>query len=345
MAIVKVNKRLGPFDISGGVSRGDFKSSAYHKTDRDPRFKQQSNNENTVGRFRAAMNQAEGYARLNRFAVRIFPPVNLNIITSQAGASIMKEGEVLIPGYDTNDYGGDGEDMNVTSQNNASPKYMSDLSQTYGRQINIHCNSISMPPVTLDSQSIQRGSEPPRDQVQGHNYEGEINATFYADKYMRERHFFEAWQKMAVDPVSHKVGYYDNYIGKMQIYQLGAEQAEDSRDRPTYAIEATEVYPKTISAIEYNYGTTNEIVKISVGFAYKQWYNMATDPTSGRISSDIPFGTPRQREAAVKARNQGLFGFLPPGLQRVGKDVINQGRTVFNPIGRIFGGKVFPPFT
>ena len=340
MAIVKVNKRLGPFDISGGVSRGDFKSSAYHKTDRDPRFKQQSNNENTVGRFRAAMNAAEGYARLNRFAVRIFPPLNLDVLTSQAGTSIMREGEVLTPEDTASNVFYDDENGGQKSS-----KFLNDLSQTYGRQVNIHCNSVSMPPVTLDSQSVQRGSEPPRDQVQGHNYEGEINATFYADKYMRERHFFEAWQKMAVDPVSHKVGYYDNYIGKMQIYQLGAEQAEDSRDRPTYAIEATEVYPKTISAIEYNYGTTNEIVKISVGFAYKQWYNMATDPTSGRISSDIPFGTPRQREAAVKARNQGLFGFLPPVLQRVGKDVINQGRTVFNPTGRIFGGKVFPPFT
>ena len=97
MAIVKVNKRLGPFDISGGVSRGDFKSSAYHKTDKDPRFKQQSNNENTVGRFRAAMNAAEGYARLNRFAVRIFPPLNLDVLTSQAGTSIMRAGDVLTP--------------------------------------------------------------------------------------------------------------------------------------------------------------------------------------------------------------------------------------------------------
>jgi hypothetical protein len=252
----------------------------------------------------------------------------------------MREGEVLTPEDTASNVFYDDENGGQKSS-----KFLNDLSQTYGRQVNIHCNSVSMPPVTLDSQSIQRGSEPPRDQVQGHNYEGEINATFYADKYMRERHFFEAWQKMAVDPVSHKVGYYDNYIGKMQIYQLGAEQAEDSRDRPTYAIEATEVYPKTISAIEYNYGTNNEIVKINVAFAYKQWYNMTTDPTSGRISSDIPFGTPRQRESAVKARNQGLFGFLPPELQRVGRNVINQGRTVFNPTGRIFGGKVFPPFT
>ena len=341
MAIIRGGKRIGPFDIRGGISRGDFKSSAYHKTDRDPRFKQQSNNENTIGRFRAAMNQAEGYARPSRFAVRIFPPLNLDLLTSQAGTSIMREGEVI-----TNEDTAANVFYDDEHGGQKSSKFINDLSQTYGRQININCNSVSMPPVTLDSQSIQRGSEPPRDQVVGHNYEGDITASFYADKYMRERHFFEAWQKMAVDPVTHKANYYDNYVGKMQIYQLGSSSdLENDRDQPTYGIEAIEVYPKTISAIEYNYGTNNEIVKINVGFAYKQWYNMATDPTSGRISSDIPFGTSRQREAEVKARNQGLFGFLPPELRRIGKDVINQGRVVGNPIGRIFKGKVFGPFT
>ena len=39
MAIFRAGKRLGPFDIRGGISRGDMKSSAYHKTDKDPRFK------------------------------------------------------------------------------------------------------------------------------------------------------------------------------------------------------------------------------------------------------------------------------------------------------------------
>ena len=55
MAIFRAGKRLGPFDIRGGISRGDSKSSAYHKTDKDPRFKQRANTENTIGRFRAAM--------------------------------------------------------------------------------------------------------------------------------------------------------------------------------------------------------------------------------------------------------------------------------------------------
>jgi len=222
---------------------------------------------------------------------------------------------------------------------------MNDLVQTYGRQVNIHCENVSMPGVTLDSQSIQRGSEPARDQVVGHNYEGEIQATFYADKYLRERHFFEAWQKMAVSSVTHKANYYDSYVGKMHIYQIGDDDVAQ-RDRPSYGIEAIEVYPKTIAAIEYGYGKSNEIVRVQVGFAYKQWYNMATDPETNKMNSDsLPFGTARQRDAEVKARNPGLFGMLPPDVRRTGREIFNQARVVGNPIGRILHGKIFPPFT
>ena len=344
MAIFRAGKRLGPFDIRGGISRGDYKSSAYHKTDRDPRFKMQANTDNTIGRFRSAMASAEGYARPARFAVRIFPPANLAALVKQQNNTVSKEGQVLM----SNPYAGMDNEQQAeydAKQQNVSHKYMNDLVQTYGRQINIHCENVSMPGVTLDSQSVQRGSEPARDQVVGHNYEGEIQATFYADKYLRERHFFEAWQKLAVEPIGHKANYYDNYVGKMHIYQLGDDN-EAERDRPSYAIEAIEVYPKTIAAVEYGYGKSNEIVRVQVGFAYKQWYNMGTNPESGRLSDDtLPFGTLRQRAAQVKARNPGLLGMLPPSIGRAARGAISQGRTVLNPVGRIFKGKVFPPFT
>ena len=92
MAIFRAGKRLGPFDIRGGISRGDLKSSAYSKTDRDPRFKQRANTENTIGRFRAAMASAEGYARPSRFAIRLFPPSILENSIQTANSTVEREG-------------------------------------------------------------------------------------------------------------------------------------------------------------------------------------------------------------------------------------------------------------
>ena len=329
MAIFRAGKRIGPFDIRGGISRGDFKSSAYHKTDRDPRFKMQANTDNTIGRFRAAINQGEGLARQSRFAIRIFPPSNIAGIQKEVNAVVNRDGVA----NDGSIYSGGGQ-VKVP----AYKRVINDLTQTLGRQINIMCDSVVMPGRSMETQDVQYGSEPVRSMVQTHTYEGPIEASFYGDKYLRERQFFEEWQKMCVGEHTHKANYYDSYIGKMHIYQLGSDN-EISRDMPTYAVEAMEVYPSNIGSIEYGYARSNELVKITVSFAYKYWRNM------GSRTQGLQFGRHTQAPVDIKKRNTGLFGMLPPELQRMGKDVFSQGRTVLNPIGRIFKGKVFPPFT
>ncbi len=335
MAIFRAGKRIGPFDIRGGISRGDYKSSAYHKTDKDPRFKMQANPENTIGRFRAAMASAEGYARSSKFAVRIFPPNNLHELITKQNATTNAGGVT----YNSKEmYSGAGQ---VATHGVPGWTVMNTLTQTVGRQINIHCDTVSMPGVDLQTQDVQYGSEPMRHMVQTHGFAGNIVATFYADKYLRERQFFEQWQKLAVNTISHKANYYDNYVGKMHIYQLGppGDSEAPTRDMPTYAIEAVDVYPEKIGPIEYSYGPTN-ITKVSIEFSYKQWFNMGQESAAG-----LEFGHAMQTAANVKARNPGIFGMLPPSLQRAGKNIFQQGRTVWNPIGRIFNGKVFPPFT
>jgi hypothetical protein len=328
MAIFRAGKRLGPFDIRGGISRGDFKSSAYSKTDRDPRFKSRANSENTIGRFRAAMASAEGYARPAKFAIRLFPPTSLLQSIKNQNATTNREGQVL-----------DNEMYNGTGQVQAySSGVLQKLTQTIGRQVNIHCDTVVMPGRDLQQQVVKYGTDVNRQMVETHTYEGNISATFYADKYMRERQFMEAWQNICVDPVSHTAGYYDDYVGKMHIYQLGADSEKD-RDMPTYAIEAMDVYPATIGTVEYGYGKADEIAKVTVEFAYKQWRNMGSETTG------LDFGHAMQTTANIKARTPGILDRLPPSLKRAGKDIFQQGRTVLNPIGRIFKGKVFPPFT
>jgi len=334
MAIFRAGKRIGPFDIRGGISRGDFKSSAYHKTDRDPRFKMQANVDNTIGRFRSAMASAEGYARPTRFAVRLFPPVNLKHQLGLTAGAVYSNGQVRLP----TDSLGDMNGADAGFDQAVGGKYMNDLVSTYGRQVNIHCDTVSMPSKDMQTQEVQYGSEPTRSMVQTHGFAGLIQASFYADKYMRERQFFEAWQKMCVGEHTHKAKYYDDYIGKMHIYQLGSDN-EVNRDMPTYAVEAMEVYPSTIGEVEYGYGKVNELVKINIGFAYKYWRNM------GSSTSALSFGRHTQSPADIKARDRGLYGMLPPELQRAGREIFGQARTVLNPIGKIFGGKVFPPFT
>jgi len=315
MAIFRQGIRVGPFDLRAGFPR----DKSLDNVDNDPRLRQIANPLNQMGRFRAAMAAANGYARPNKFAVRIYPPTNLEKLIKTAESEALRS-SIASLGV-------------ITGR--AGEKTMSDLSQTLGRQIDIHCDSVSMPAHDLQAETITTFG-PSREMVTGHGFEGTISASFYADTFLRERHFMEMWQKMAVNHVTHKAGYYNDYIGKMHIFQLSSDNVQD---HPSYGIEATEVYPATISPIEYNYGPANTIVKINVQFQYKEWHNLAGD-----IIGAQDFSGSRQVLPPIKARDGGLFGKLPPELRRMARDNLGQATTVLNPIGKIFKGKLFPPF-
>jgi hypothetical protein len=343
MAIFRQGVKIGPFDIRAGISRGDLAPSAYHKTAQDVRLKQHANTENSIGRFRAMMARAEGYARQARFKVKIFPPRNLKKMAADSTVTTKtltkREGTI---------------ETQTTTPGHPDAIAMQQLWSQMGEQLEMHCDTVSMPAHDLQTDTITTFG-PSRQMVTGHGFIGTILATFYADKYLRERHFIELWQKMAVNMVNHKAGYYDDYAGgKIQIFQLGqldglakpAEQAighykaagSPPTDTPTYGIEATEVYPATLAAVSYDYARSSTIVKVTVGFQFKEWHNLATDSING-----MQYGSSQQTLHDVKGVDGGLLGNLPPELQRIGRNLVNQASTQL-PIGRITRGKIFPPF-
>ena len=86
------------------------------------------------------------------------------------------------------------------------------------------------------------------------------------------------------------------------------------------------------------------IPKQSITFNYRYWRSGATlhDHEKGEEFGDID-GVGTIKDPKFGGIFGGLISKLPPELRRAGRDVIQQVKTRF-PIGRIFGGKVFPPF-
>ena len=208
------------------------------------------------------MNRSGGFARTSKYAVVITPPASLSRLAAARNSTVIAEGTPFQRSID-----GGLADTNAAN--------MQTLNSQVGRQINLHCNTVSMPGHDLQAQDQQHGSAPGRQIVQSHDYAGFIDASFYLDVHMRERHFFEQWQKMAVNTNTHKANYYDDYIGTMEIFQL------DGNGEITYGIKATEVYPATIAGIEYAYENTNQIATQAVQFQYRQWFNMTADTIAG----------------------------------------------------------------
>ena len=150
-------------------------------------------------------------------------------------------------------------------------------------QLTLQCVAVEMPGHDLQSQTRQHASEPEREIVQYHDYEGTIDATFLLSDDLREKTYFEKWQSLAVNKYTHKAEYYDDYIGRMFIYQLSPNPEYDTKyqlgifanpETPSYGMLVEEVYPATIGTIEYSADSTDEVAELTVKFAYHRWVNL-----------------------------------------------------------------------
>jgi hypothetical protein len=168
----------------------------------------------------------------------------------------------------------------------------------------------------------------------------EITATFYTDKFMRERTFFEIWQKAAFSNLTHNINYYNDYVSPVDIMALGNYASRQERDDVTYAVRLLDCYPKTISDVSFSH-ETNAVQTFEVTFSFRNWVNYFIDKTGGIDLGESDFKAPTVKRAG--GIFGGLISKLPPEIRRAGRDVLNELRRRA-PIGRVTGGRVFPPF-
>ncbi len=126
----------------------------------------------------------------------------------------------------------------------------------------------------------------------------------------------------------------------MNIFALGSFASRQERDDITYAVKLFDCYPKNISAVEFSH-ENNNVQTFQVTFGFRYWVNYFIDKAGQIDLGQSEFGTPEVKTAG--GLFGGLLGRLPPELRRAGRDVLNDLRRRA-PIGRITGGRVFPPF-
>ena len=174
------------------------------------------------------------------------------------------------------------------------------------RNTSMKCEQISFPGRNLDTAPDTNIYGPTREIVQGYSY-AEISATFQCSSDLKEKRFFETWQRLSYNPASWSMGYYDDYVGGMDIYQL------DEKDVRRYGIKLFEVFPKTISAQGLSYGTNNTATTVDVGFSFRHWKNLKNDPSIGQ-GRDI---TDKLYEIAINTVERKIQSQIPKVLSRL----------------------------
>jgi hypothetical protein len=338
MAILRGGVRIGGFDIRLGLPR----DRSLDNVEGDPRFRQKAggNPETTMGRVQAYVNEAEGFARKARFYVEFFlprvedgpskPAPTLGGMARSSG--IGDEKKITLDNINLSTAA---QEQLTTFQ---STQQTNAVQSANGRRVRAFCSGIEMPERTIETKEIRHHG--PAYKLAFDYKSADITATFYCDKFLRERSYFELWQAAVFSTKSHNFNFYDNYVSDINIFQLGQFASRNERDDVTYAVKLFQCFPKTIGPVAYSYDN-NAVQTFQVTFTFRYWINYFLER-----SGNIELGSPNFRSVDVKS-GLGAFGGilnkLPPELRRAGVDVL-QGLKRRLPIGGITGGRVFPPF-
>ena len=135
------------------------------------------------------------------------------------------------------------------------------------RETSLACESISFPGRNIDTTTDTNIYGPTREIASGFSY-AEVSATFRCSSDMKEKLYFETWQKQSFNTQTWSMQYYEDYIGAVQIFQL------DENNNRKYGVELVEAFPKTIGAMTLDYSNGSEIHKLPVTFSYRWWKNL-----------------------------------------------------------------------
>jgi hypothetical protein len=316
MAILRGGKRIGGIDVRIGLPR----DRSLDNVTGDPRLKdpQGGSPESTIGRFQSYVNEAEGFARKARYYAEFQLPTGIS-------------NESL------SDFGFGGEQTDAGETLGFATQTDNQFTQiSNGRRVRAFCNAISIPDREVVMKEVKHNG--PSRKVAYDFKSSDIEATFYADKFLRERTYFELWQKSAVSTANFNYNFYNDYVTNLNIFQLGQYASKQERDDVTYGVQLIDAFPKKISSVDYD-AASNEVQTFNVSFTFRYWVNYFIDQ-QGRLELGVPVGgVPIVKEGPFG----GILSKLPPELRRAGRDVLNDLRRRV-PLGRITGGRVFPPF-
>ena len=218
-------------------------------------------------------NSTDGMSRKNRYEVTLYPPTGAR--------------------------GSRGNTTNVFS------KIMGDLlGDGTVRATGLRCESISMPGRNMDSTPDTNIYGPEREIVTGYSF-GDINAIFQCSSDMREKKYWETWQRLTFNPKTFDIGYYKDYVGTVDIHTL------DEQEKRRYGVRLVEAWPKTIGPQQLAYNDNNTYQTVDITIAYRYWINLTDESSEPRsIGSRIA-------ERAVDTVTRRITSQIPSVIRRL----------------------------
>jgi len=133
------------------------------------------------------------------------------------------------------------------------------------RFVSLRLAQVQMPGRNIRTVTNDNIYGPTHEVAQGLTFAEEITCVFYLSNDHAEKQFFTDWQDTIVDQKTYNLSYYNEYVTTMLVHQL------DRNDVITSTVEIRDIFPKTISVLDYGQATNNDILRLTVGFAFREW--------------------------------------------------------------------------
>ena len=219
----------------------------------------------------AEFHSKDGFAKSNRWEIIIIPPTG---------------------------YRG-----NQTTGNVFAPIMQQNTGEGVTQKAALMCEAFAFPGRNLTTTPDSNLYGPEREMVDGYTF-GDISSTFRLSSDMKEKQFFDTWQRLAYNPQDFSIGYYYDYVGEIRLYQL------DEQDRRRYGIKLLECFPKTVDQMAVTQGA-GDLQRVNVTWVYRYWLSLADEPNAPKPLED------RLAEIAINTVSKNIFNNIPSVVRKL----------------------------
>ena len=171
------------------------------------------------------------------------------------------------------------------------------------RATGLKCEGIELPGRNIDTTPDTNIYGPERNIATGYTF-ADITGTFQLSSDLKEKKYFETWQRLCYNPQTFAMGYYDDYIGSVDIHTM------DEQNKKRYGVKLVECFPKSIGAQQLSYAGTGYLT-CAVTFSYRYWKNLTDEADLPKPLLD------RIAERAVNTVTRRITSQIPSVLRRL----------------------------
>jgi hypothetical protein len=147
--------------------------------------------------------------------------------------------------------------------------------------VSLYCDITNLPGMSVSTKGLKLYG-PAYQRPVSSEFNGEaINMTFYLDRDMNVKAFFDAWMFKTVNPNSFNVSYAQDYISEIKISQL------NENDDETYSIYLEDAFPRAMSLVDLSAGAVNQAGRLNMTFAYRRWYSTHPSYTGSKAKTNF----------------------------------------------------------